>query len=144
MKTQNNPRKRPKTSPNVVVNRKARFGYSLGEELTVGMILTGPQVRAIRDHHAQIKGSYVVIRSGELWLVGMSLGADVSADVKLLASKRQIASLQRERTAGYTIVPVKLLPLGRHIKLVIALGRGKKLYDKRQTIKERDLARERK
>jgi len=131
-----------KSNPAVVVNRKAHFDYVLGDRLEVGMVLSGPEVRAMRDRHAQIKGAYVVIRRGELWLVGMTLGAEMARDVKLLATRRQIAGLERQKTAGYTVVPVKLLPLKRHIKLVIALGRGKKMYDKRQTIKERDLARE--
>ena len=132
-----------KSNPAVVVNRKARFDYVLGEQMEVGMVLSGLQVRAVRDHHAQIRGAYVVVRRGELWLLGMTLGSEVAADVKLLATRRQIAELLRQRVAGYTIVPVKLLPLKRHIKLVIAVGKGKKRYDKRQTIKERDLARER-
>ena len=125
------------------MNRKARYDYVLGDELEVGMVLTGAQVRSVRDHQAQIRGAYVVMRRSELWLVGMTLGSEVAGDVKLLATRKQIAGLVRQKVAGYSIVPVKLLPLRRHIKLVIALGRGKKAYDKRQTIKERDLARER-
>ena len=133
-----------KSNVAVVMNRKARFDYVLGDELEVGMVLAGAEVRAMRDHHAQIRGAYVVVRKGELWLVGMTLGSEVGRDVKLLATRRQIAGLLRQKVAGFSIVPVKLLPLKRHIKLVIALGRGKKRYDKRQTIKERDLKRERK
>jgi len=125
-----------------VVNARAHYDYVLGDKLEVGMVLFGPEVRAMRDHHAQIRGAYVVVRRGELWLVGMTLGAEMVRDVKLLATKRQIAGLVQQKVAGFTIVPVKLLPMGRHIKLVIALGRGKKRYDKRQTIKERDLLRE--
>ena len=132
-----------KSNPAVVMNRKAHYDYVLGDQLEVGMVLVGAEVRAIRDHHAQIRGAYVAVRRGELWLMGMTLGAEMVRDVKLLATRRQIAGLMRQKTAGYSIVPVKLLPLKRHIKLVIALGRGKKAYDKRQTIKERDLARER-
>ena len=131
-----------KSNPAVVVNRKARFDYSLGEELMVGMVLSGPEVRLIRDHHAQLKGAYVTIRGGELWLLGLTLGAETTKDVKLLATKRQIVELVRQKTQGFSVVPVKLLPMGRYIKLTIALGRGKKRYDKRQTIKERDLTRE--
>ena len=133
-----------KSNPAVVMNRKAHYDYVLGDQLEVGMVLSGAEVRAMRDHHAQIRGAYVMVRQGELWLIGMTLGAEMARDVKLLATKRQIAGLERQKVAGFSVVPVKLLPLKRHIKLVIALGRGKKLYDKRQTIKERDLARERK
>jgi len=131
-----------KSNAAVVMNRKAHYDYVLGDQLEVGMVLSGPEVRAMRDHHAQIRGAYVTLRRGELWLTGLTLGADMASDVKLLATKRQIAGLQRQKTQGFTIVPVKLLPLKRHIKLVIAVGRGKKAYDKRQTIKERDLTRE--
>ena len=125
----------------VTVNRKAKFDYVLGDELTVGMVLTGPEVRAIRDHHVQLKGSYVTIREGELWLYGLTLGAETAQNIKLLATRRQITELEREKVAGSTIVPVRLLGGNRHIKLVIAVGRGKKKYDKRETIKKRDIER---
>lgn len=132
-------RKKPKQNPAVVVNRRAHYDYHLGDKLEVGMVLNGPQVRAIRDHHAQLKGSYVVLRRGELWLTNLTLGSETALDIKLLATKKQITGLERQKTQGLTIVPTKLLPLKRHIKLEIALGQGKKKYDKRQTIKERDL-----
>lgn len=130
-----------KTPDSVTVNRKARYDYALGDELSCGMALKGPEVRAIRDHHVQLKGSFVTIRNGELWLNNLTLGAETARNIKLLATKKQIASLEREKVAGSTIVPVKLLGGGRHIKLVIAVGRGKKKYDKRETIKKRDIER---
>lgn len=133
--------KKKVASDNVTVNRKARFDYILGDELTAGMALSGPEVRLIRDHHVQLKGSFVTIRGGELWLNNLTLGADTARNIKLLATKRQIANLEREKVAGSTIVPVKLLGGSRHIKLVIAVGRGKKKYDKRETIKKRDIER---
>lgn len=128
-------------SDNVTVNRKARFDYVLGDELTVGMVLSGPEVRLIRDHHVQLKGSFVTIRGGELWLNNLTLGADTARNIKLLATRRQILSLEKEKVAGSTIVPVRLIGGSRHIKLVIAMGRGKKKYDKRETIKKRDIER---
>lgn len=133
--------KKKKVSDSVTVNRRAHYDYQLGEELVCGMSLTGPQVRLIRDHHVQLKGSYVTIRNGELWLYGLTLGADTAADIRLLATKKQIAALERAKVAGSTIVPVKLLGGGRHIKLVVAVGKGKKKYDKRETIKKRDIDR---
>ena len=133
--------KKKKVNDLVSVNRKAHFDYFLGDELTVGMVLEGPEVRSIRDHHVQLKGSYVTIRNGELWLYGLTLGAETAKNIKLLATKKQIAALEREKVAGSTIVPVRLLGGSRHIKLVIALGRGKKKYDKRETIKKRDIDR---
>ena len=127
--------------PTAVVNRRAHYDYKLSDKLETGMVLTGPQVRLIRDHHAQLKGTYVTIRNGELWLLGLTLGSETTSDVKLLATRKQIAALQRAKVDGSTIVPVELLPLKRHIKLIIAVGEGKKKFDKRQTIKKRDLDR---
>lgn len=133
--------KKKKISDSVTVNRKAKFDYILGDDVSVGMVLTGPEVRLIRDHHVQLKGSFVTIRNGELWLNNLTLGADTARNIKLLATRKQIDVLEREKVAGSTIVPVKLLGGGRHIKLVIAIGKGKKKYDKRETIKIRDIER---
>lgn len=133
--------KKKKPSDNVTVNRRARFDYELGDELSVGMVLSGPDVRKIRDHHVQLKGSFVTIRNDELWLNNLTLGAETAENIKLLATRKQIESLKKEKVTGSTIVPVKLLGGARHIKLVIAIGRGKKKYDKRETIKRRDIDR---
>ena len=129
--------------PTSVVNRRAHYDYKLSDKLETGMVLTGSQVRLIRDHHAQLKGTYVTIRNHELFLLGLTLGADTAENIKLLATKKQIAALERAKIDGSTIVPVELHPFKRHIKLTIAVGEGKKKYDKRQTIKARDLDRER-
>lgn len=133
--------KKKVASDSVTVNRKASFDYILGDELTVGMALSGLEVRSIRDHHVQLKGSFVTIRGGELWLNNLTLGADTARNIKLLATRKQIASLEREKVAGSTIVPIRLLGGSRYIKLVIAVGKGKKKYDKRETIKRRDIER---
>ena len=129
--------------PAAVVNRRAHYDYNLSDKLDVGMVLTGPQVRLIRDHHVQLKGTYVTIRNHELWLLNLTLGPDTAENIKLLATKKQIMALERAKIDGSTIVPVELHPGKRHIKLTIAVGEGKKKYDKRQTIKNRDLDRER-
>ncbi|MFV0484937.1 MAG: SsrA-binding protein [Candidatus Saccharimonadales bacterium] len=134
--------KKKKNNAAVVVNRRAGYDYALSDNLEVGMVLTGPQVRLIRDHHAQLRGTYVTIRNGELWLLGLTLGSEMTENIKLLATRKQIDFLQRQKKDGLTIVPTKMLPLKRHIKLIIAVGKGKKEYDKRQTIKHRDLDRE--
>ena len=133
--------KKNKLSPSVTVNRKAHYDYVLGDELTVGMVLTGNEVRLIRDHHVQLKGSFVTIKDNELWLNNLTLGAETTRNIKLLATRKQIEALSREKVAGSTIVPVKLMGGLRHIKLVIAVGKGKKKYDKRETIKKRDIER---
>ena len=134
--------KKSKTPPTVTVNRRARYDYHLGDELTTGLVLAGSEVRSIRDHHVQLRGAFVTIKDGELWLNNLTLGTEVARNIKLLATKQQISQLARAKQDGYTIVPTKLLAGGRHIKLNIATARGKKKYDKRQTIKHRDLDRE--
>ncbi len=133
--------KKKKTSDSVTVNRRAHYDYVLGDELKVGLVLDGPEVRSIRDHHVQLKGSFVTIRNNELWLNNLTLGADTARNIKLLATKKQIEALDKAKVAGSTIVPVRLLGGERYIKLVIAIGKGKKKYDKRETIKKRDIER---
>lgn len=133
--------KKSKTPATVTVNRRARFDYQLGDELSCGLVLTGPEVRLIRDRHVQLKGSFVTLRNGELWLSNLTLGADTARTLKLLATKKQLQTLARAKQDGLQLVPVRLLAGGRYIKLVIATGKSKKKYDKRETIKQRDLAR---
>jgi SsrA-binding protein len=143
-----------KPSSGAIVNRRARFDYQLGDEIVTGLALSGPEVRAARDGHIQLKGAYVALNHNELWLHNASFSLQLNqkgesnartVDItprKLLASRKQIDSIAIQKKAGFTIVPIKLLNKGRYIKLVIALGKGKKRYDKRQSIKKRDLERE--
>ncbi len=133
--------KKSKKPSTVTVNRRASYDYHLGDDLSVGMSLTGPEVRLIRDHYVQLKGSFVTIRNHELWLNNLTLGAETARNIRLLATKKQIAALERQKIEGSTIVPTKLLAGGRYIKLVIAVGKGKKKYDKREAIKNRDINR---
>jgi SsrA-binding protein len=147
---------RKKSAPvKTIINRRARFDYELGDEIIAGLVLTGPEVRAARDGHIQLKGAYIGIQNNELWLTNASFslkinqkGSDArtvdTTPRKLLASRKQINALAAERQAGMSIIPVKLLTNSKYIKLVIALGKGKKKYDKRQAIKKRDQAREQK
>lgn len=142
-------KKKSVKKPSAIVNRRARFDYELGDDLTVGLSLTGPEVRAARDGHIQLKGAYVQIRGNELWLQGASFslklnqrgepGARTIDDSprKLLAHRKQIDALIARKKDGMTIVPTRLLTTGRFIKLVIAVGKGKKKYDKRQVLKKR-------
>lgn len=133
--------KKSRTPSTVTENRRARFDYELGDELTCGISLSGPEVRLIRDHHVQLKGSFVTLRNGELWLNNLTLGSDTIRNLKLLVTKRQLADLARARQDGLQLVPVRLLAGGRYIKLIISTGKSKKKYDKRETIKKRDLMR---
>jgi SsrA-binding protein len=147
-------KKKPVTKPGAIVNRRARFDYELGDEIVAGLSLTGPEVRAARDGHIQLKGSFVTVRGGELWLNNASFSLKLNQKGlpgartidteprKLLAHRKQIDTLQTRKKEGMTIVPTKLLTAGRYIKLVIAIGKGKKNYDKRETLKRRDQQRE--
>lgn len=146
-------KKKKPTNAKAIVNRRASFDYTLGDELVTGVSLTGREARAARDGRVQLKGSFVTIRNNELWLNNASFSlvlntkneSDTSVDTsprKLLAKRREIDELADRKQSGMTIVPLKLLTQGRHIKLVIALGKGKKNYDKRNTIKLRDQERE--
>jgi SsrA-binding protein len=149
-------KKKKRAPASAIVNKRARFDYALQDELTVGLSLNGKEVRAARDARVQLKGSFVTIRNNELWLnnASFSLALNERGETvrtvdteprKLLASRKQIDALNHERqTAGMTIVPLRLLTKGRYIKLVIALGKGKKNYDKRETLKRRDIEREQK
>ena len=149
-------KKRSKTqAPGGLVNRRARFDYELGDEIVAGLELTGPEVRAARDGHVQLKGSFVSLHDGQLWLNNASFSVKLnergaqartvdSRARRLLAHRAQIDRFAASKKDGLTIVPTKLLTRGRYLKLVIALGKGKKQYDKRQTIKRRDLDREHK
>lgn len=145
-----------KPAQNAILNRRARFDYELGDEFVAGLSLSGPEVRAARDGHVQLKGSYVTVKDNELWLTNASFSvkpnepdkenarAVDSSPRKLLAHRVEIEKMLDAKKTGMTIVPIKLLNKGRYIKLVIALGKGKKNYDKRETIKRRDLERENK
>lgn len=147
-------KKKPASSTKAVVNRRARFDYELGDEIVAGVELTGPEVRAARDGHVQLKGAFVTVRNNELWLnnASFSLKLNQKGQVgartidteprKLLAHRKQIDLLQTRKKEGMSIIPTKLLTTGRFIKLVIALGKGKKLYDKRETLKRRDQERD--
>lgn len=146
--------KQKKSSSGAIVNRRARFDYQLDDELTTGIVLNGPEARAARDGHVQLKGAYVALNKGELWLHNASFSIRLnqkgesnartveSSPRKLLASRKQIDALAAQKKAGFSIIPLRLLNKGQYIKLVIALGKGKKLHDKRETIKKRDLERE--
>lgn len=141
----------PKKAPaKAILNRRARFDYALEDEMIVGLSLTGLEVRAARDGHVQLRGSFVTIKDSELWLNNASFSLRLnergnpgarSIDTsprKLLARRNQIDQLSARKKNGQSIVPLRLLTQGRYIKLAIALGTGKKRYDKRETIKRRD------
>ena len=146
----------------MILNRRAGFDYSLSDSLTVGLELTGLEVKAARTNRVNLKGAYVTPkinpRTGktELFLINASFTLNNNAPKgsgqptttvdttarRILAHRREIDRFNEAKQSGLTIVPTKLLTGGRYIKLVIMLGKGKKQYDKRESIKKRDTARE--
>ncbi len=145
-----------KEAPNrkiVAVNRKARFNYEIGEPVEAGIALTGTEVKSLRESRANIAESYVSPENGEIWLINANIPEYRQANRfnheprrsrKLLLHKRQIHRLlggvERE---GMTIVPLRLYFNDRgRAKVEIALAKGKKLHDKRETEKARDWQRE--
>jgi len=145
-------KKKAKKAVGTIFNRRASFDYALGDELTAGLVLNGREVRAARDGQVSLKGSFVTLRNGELWLNNASFSLKLNqkgvqertVDTeprKLLVSRRQLDALEKEKQNGLSFVPLRLLTAGKFIKIVIALGKGKKRYDKRQTIKQRDIER---
>ncbi len=141
--------KKPHKTGNIT-NRRARYDYQLGDSLVVGISLTGAETKALRMGHGQLRGAYVTDKDGELWLINAQITGDSGILIdeptktrsrKLLAKRSEIDKLISVKKQGMTIVPLEILNRGRYIKLKIALGRGKKRYDKRETIKKKDTAR---
>lgn len=137
----------------VIANKRARFDYELKDTLTAGIVLTGAETRSLREHHGSLQGAFVQIKDGEAWLMNSLVtplrtnAAHLPSEIqvrnrKLLLKKRELAGLIEAKQQGNTIVPIRLLTRGRFIKLEIAVGRGKKSYDKRQSIKKRDQERD--
>lgn len=136
-----------------VQNKKASFNFEFLERLEAGVVLTGPEVKSIRTNRANLDGAYVVVRGGEAFLVGATISPyqvantppdyDPERPRKLLLSQKELAKLYRHsEQARLTIVPIKWYNKNGKIKLDIALARGKKKQDKRETIKARDIKRD--
>lgn len=132
-----------------IKNRKARFNYEIGDTYTAGMVLTGTEIKSIRDGKASLTDSYCVIDRGEVWVKGMHVAEYfygsynnhvARRDRKLLLSKKEIEKLSKQSSdAGFTIVPLRIFISDKgYAKMVIGVGKGKKQYDKRQSIKERE------
>lgn len=132
-----------------IKNKRAHFDYEIGDSFTAGIVLTGTEIKSIREGKASLADSYCMIENGEVWIKGMHIAEyfygtynnhAVRRDRKLLLNRKEILKLEKEASSpGFTIVPVRLFISEKgYAKLVIGIGRGKKQYDKRQTIKERD------
>ena len=133
--------------PKIISNRRARHDYELGDSLVVGLELTGAEVKSLRMGHGQLRGAYVTVKGDELILINATINGTSAVPIteseqtrarRILAKRREINALIEAKQQGRTIIPLELLIGGRYIKLRISAGRGKKQYDKRQTMKARD------
>jgi SsrA-binding protein len=140
-------RKSTKKAPEKAIrNKRARFDYELGDSFVVGIVLNGRETKALRLGHAQLQGAYVTVKDNELWLINASIhgtngipisDTEVTQTRKLLAKRREIDQIIAAKQQGNTIVPTEILTKGRYVKLRIALGKGKREYDKRLALKKR-------
>lgn len=138
-----------KTSDINIKNRRATFDYDFIDQYTAGIVLTGTEIKSIRLGKASLVDTFCYFSCNELWVKNMNVSEYFYGsynnhasrrDRKLLLQKKELMKLQRQvKESGFTIVPVRLY-INNHglAKLVIALAKGKKLYDKREAIKERD------
>lgn len=137
----------------LIKNRKASFEYEFLEKYIAGMVLLGSEIKSIREGKANIAEGYCYFKKGELWVKGINIAEYVHAthynheplrERKLLLSKNELKKLQKSvKDVGLTIVPVKLFINKKGwAKLEIALAKGKKLYDKRESIKEKSVKRD--
>lgn len=132
-----------------IKNRRATFDYEIVETFTAGIVLTGTEIKSIRQGHASLVDTFCFVNNGEVWVKNMNIAEyfygtynnhEARRDRKLLLNRKEIARLQKNsKEAGFTIVPLRLFINDRGLaKLVIGIARGKKEYDKRQSIRERE------
>ncbi len=134
-----------------ILNRKARHDYFIEEEYECGIVLTGTEIKSIRSGSCNISDSYAIVRNGELFLLNMFISHykegnifnhDESRTRKLLMHKKEINKINNKiKLEGYTLVPLKVYFKNSYAKVLLGLAKGKKNYDKRETIKERDIKR---
>jgi len=136
-----------------IKNRSAYFEYFIDDKFTAGIMLTGTEVKSLREGKANFNDSYCIFQKGELWIRSFHISEyshgtvnnhDPIRERKLLLNRRELKKLEaRIKEKGYTIVPLRLYFNEKNLaKMDIGLGKGKKLHDKRETIKQRDTDRE--
>ena len=135
-----------------IENRKAYFNYHIEEKVECGMVLKGNQIKSIRKGMCNLKESWVSIENGEMyakqvhitpWETANRYDLHLGEPIKLLAKKKEILDLQKKiEQEGYTLVPLSIYFVKQYCKMEIGLCKGKKLYDKRETLKQKDTQRE--
>ena len=132
-----------------IKNRRATFDYAIGDTFTAGLVLTGTEIKSIRQGKASLADTFCYVDNGEVWVKNMYIAEyfygtynnhATRRDRKLLLNRKEIAKIEKSgKESGFTIVPLRLFINDRGLaKLVIGIARGKKEYDKRQSIKERE------
>lgn len=135
-----------------IKNKRASFDYLLSNNITAGIVLVGTEIKSIREGKASLADSYCMFIGNELWVKNMQISAyrlgtfynhNVKRDRKLLLTKKELRKFQRlTKEAGFTIIPVRMfIAESGYAKMEIALARGKRAYDKRQTLKENEAKR---
>lgn len=133
----------------IATNKRAGFDYTLSDRYEAGLVLTGSEVKAVKTGHASLKGAFVTVKGNELYLTNALIPRyahahkdtkhDDTRSRKLLLRKREIRSLiGKSRAEGLTLVPIRLYTKKQLVKLEFSVGKGKKTFDKRETIKKRD------
>jgi len=145
--------KETRSHSSTITNRKAWHEYHIGDQYEAGMVLVGTEVKSVRQGKASLQESFCKVEGGEVWIHGMHIAPyeagnrwnpDPLRPRKLLLQKAEIRKIERQlQEKGYTLVPLKLFFSHGYAKLSVGLGRGKKLYDKRDAIAARDVERER-
>ena len=135
-----------------ILNRKARYDYEIEDTYEAGIVLTGTEIKSIREGKVNIKDSYAIIRNNEIYLLnnhisqykeGNIFNHDEDRTRKLLLHKKEILKLRDKlEVEGYTLVPLKIYFVKNKAKVLIGVAKGKKNYNKKETIKERDIKRE--
>jgi SsrA-binding protein len=135
-----------------IINRRASFDYFIEEEYEAGIVLTGTEIKSVRNGHCNIKDSYGIVRNHEVFLLNMYIGQykegnifnhDETRSRKLLLHKKEIKKLEQAiELQGLTLVPLKLYFKDNKLKVLLGICRGKKTYDKRESLKEKDIQRD--
>ena len=135
-----------------IKNRKALYDYTISDTYEAGIVLTGTEIKSIREGKANLKDSYAIIKNGECFILGMHISPydkgnifnhDETRTRKLLLHKGEILKIRDKiEIKGYTLVPIKLYFSKNKAKLLLGIGKGKKVYDKRESLKEKDINRE--
>ncbi len=133
-----------KTKKMNITNKKVRFEYEIIEKYVCGVVLVGNEVKSIRDSKVSIVDTFCYLKDGEMFVKNINITSnEQKRDIKLLLKKKEIRDIEKRLEKGLTIVPYRIFLSEKGlIKLEIVIGRGKKLFDKRETIKKRDQERD--